>query len=141
MSRPVDKQFPVTLDYGAPGDYSAGFHTGRDYGCPIGTHVHATRDGRVVELNTWGDPYGLHVVVESVGPAGNTVRHGYCHLSRIDVGRGVHVNRGARIGLSGKTGNVISAGGGDGAHLHYEERRSPFLYDDIVRRPQFDLLK
>jgi murein DD-endopeptidase MepM/ murein hydrolase activator NlpD len=121
----------VTYAYGEKSSrYKAGYHTGEDYRCDKGTKVVATTAGHVVALNTWGSDYGNHVVVQSDRTTGK-VRHGYCHLSRIDVAVGDHVDEGQQIGLSGKTGNVT------GPHLHYEERTEPYTYHKEDRKPQF----
>ena len=124
--------FRVTTPWGTEGAWAAGYHTGDDYSTHgrIGIPVHATKDGTVVLVSRgtggWGEPYGKHVVIES-----GDVRHGYCHLSRIRVRVGDPVSAAERIGLSGNTGNTT------GAHLHYEERTTPFRYDAEDRKPKF----
>jgi murein DD-endopeptidase MepM/ murein hydrolase activator NlpD len=120
----------VTFAYGKPGDYQAGYHTGEDYACVDGTSVVATTGGHVHAISPWGSDYGNHVVIQS-DRLGGAVRHGYCHLSHIDVVVGQHVDEGEQIGLSGHSGNVT------GPHLHYEERTDPFSYNDDDRRPEF----
>ena len=131
MAHPIPG-FRVTTAWGTEGDWQAGYHTGDDYSTHgrIGIPVHATKDGTVVVVSQgsggWGDPYGKHVVVES-----GDVRHGYCHLSRIRVRVGDTVAAAERLGLSGNTGNTT------GAHLHYEERTTPFRYHAKDRKPKF----
>jgi hypothetical protein len=120
--------FVVTTPFGVPGSWAAGYHTGEDYSTHgvTGCRVQATRAGKVVGTgNVWGDSYGKTVVVESDG-----IRHGYCHLASIKVEQGQHVDIGDKLGGSGNTGNST------GPHLHYEERRSPYAYDDH-REPQY----
>ena len=83
-------------------------HAGLDIAAPVGTPVTAPAAGTVIETGN----YFFN---------GNTVfiDHGqglismYNHLSRIDVTAGMHVRRGQRIGLVGKTGRVT------GPHLHW----------------------
>lgn len=135
--RPVTRDYPVTADYGIPGTWQAGYHTGRDYGCPIGTAVRATRAGHVVSVGeaAWGAGYGTAVVVQSKGPSGQLVEAGYCHLSHAGVAQGEGVTEGQLIGRSGDTGRTF------GAHLHYEERTTPYRYNDVDRSPRFDLLE
>jgi len=118
--------YGVSTPYGKPGSWSAGYHTGEDYACPTGTPIVASAAGKVVALNPWGSSYGTHVVIESSG-----VRHGYCHLSGVSVAVGAQVAEGQRIGTSGATGNVT------GPHLHYEERTSPYGYNNVDRAPAF----
>lgn len=132
MPKPL-KEALVTAEYGIPGNWAAGRHTGRDYRAAIGTPVYATADGQVVAVDgsTWGEPYGLHIIIESVVD-GVPIRHGYCHLSAESVTVGQTIQAGQRIGTSGDTGNTF------GAHLHYEERVAPFKYADQDRRPRLD---
>jgi murein DD-endopeptidase MepM/ murein hydrolase activator NlpD len=129
--------FTVTTPYGRPGNWAAGYHTGDDYSTKgqIGFPVHATAAGKVVLASQgtggWGPAYGKHVVIES-----GDVRHGYCHLSKIHVRVGQSVAAGQKIGLSGNTGSVSgSIGPHKGAHLHYEERTTPFSYHKKDRKP------
>lgn len=138
MSKPV-KGSVITCDWGVPGSWSAGYHTGEDWRAAVGTTARATIGGRVVATGDAGD-YGLWVVVETKrGPRQLLVRCYYCHLSRIDVQVGQRVKRKQRLGLTGDTGRTF------GAHLHYEERRPPFNYNDVDRDPfystWFPLLK
>jgi hypothetical protein len=132
MPQPLKEAF-VTAEYGIPGKWQAGYHTGRDYRAAIGTPVYATADGLVVAVGSiaWGESYGRHVVIES-DLGGVQVRHGYCHLSDEMVTVGESVQAGQRIGTSGDTGRTF------GAHLHYEERAAPFRYADQDRRPELD---
>ena len=113
----------VNVGYGVRGNWAAGYHTGIDYYAHY-VPVYCARGGRVVEATyygSWGSSYGYHVVVESEWK-GRQRRHGYCHLSRINVRVGQVVKAGDRLGTSGNTGNTT------GPHLHYEERYPPFGY-------------
>lgn len=123
--------YSVTTPYGVPGKWAAGYHTGDDYSTHgrYGVLVYAARAGTVVSTSSeWGRPYGLTLVIE--GPA-KRVRMGYCHLDAILVRQGQRVERGQLIARTGNSGNST------GPHLHYEERRRPFLYEDH-RRPRFN---
>jgi murein DD-endopeptidase MepM/ murein hydrolase activator NlpD len=138
--------FVVTTPFGRRGESwschkqdGKGIHTGDDYSTSgeIGFDVRATADGKVVIVvareqgGGWGGDYGNHVVIES-----GDVRHGYCHLSKVFIRVGQQVRAGTRVGLSGNTGNVAgSIGPFLGAHLHYEERTSPFLFCNVQRKP------
>lgn len=117
----------VTCEFGVPGDWKAGYHTGRDYRAPVGTPVVATATGRIVKVHPGNDgSYGKHVLIETDG-----VRHLYAHLATILVEAGEDVKAGEQIAASGNTGNT------GGPHLHYEERRTPFKYLNH-RKPRFD---
>ena len=59
------------------------FHTGVDYGAPIGTPVYAIANG-VVTFQGWGEAYGLWVCVRHE----NGFESRYSHLSRILVKKG-----------------------------------------------------
>lgn len=114
----------ITCAYGVPGTWMAGYHTGIDYQAPVGTEIFATRGGRVVHAGTggsYGPSYGKYVVVR-VRFRGRTRQVLYAHLSSTKVRVGQYVRAGDTIGFSGDTGNTR------GAHLHYEERVSPFNY-------------
>lgn len=120
----------VTLDYGVKGDWEAGFHTGRDWGgVPLGTPIHATKSGTVIDIDTVDNSdYGRWVKVKV---AGQNIVCMYTHCSKILVKEGQFVKQGQQIATVGETGRV------SGPHLHYEERISPYRYGN-VRRPIFD---
>ncbi|UJR16967.1 hypothetical protein I4U23_003865 [Adineta vaga] len=117
---------PVTTPFGKKGSWAAGYHTGADYACPVGTNVRATVSGTVINTN-WGSSYGTHVVIESA----NKIREIYAHLSKKLVKFGQKVKAGEVIAKSGNTGRST------GPHLHYEERVSPYAYKNH-RKPQFN---
>lgn len=124
MVYPV-KDVYVTANFGVPGSWAAGRHTGTDFRASVGTPVHATKGGKVVfsGYGGMGSAYGLHIVIESpTGVPGVRRRVLYAHLSRSFVTWGEKVKAGERIGLSGDTGNT------SGPHLHYEERAYPYGY-------------
>ena len=109
-SRPTPSGMPIN------GRLTQGSHNGHvalDIGAPVGTHVKATMDGKVVYAG-WNDQgYGNLVIIEN-GP----YRTYYAHLSKIPVSVGQQVAAGSVIGISGNTGNST------GPHLHYEIRKN-----------------
>ena len=125
----IDTPYPgatVSYEYGVRNPrYAAGFHTGRDYGCGVGTPLRSTWTSTVVATNAWGAAYGNHVIMEHAG-----IRIAYCHMSRIDVRVGAQLVPGTHVGLSGDTGNV------SGAHVHVEARTAPYGYNNVVHPPQ-----
>lgn len=123
------KEIYVTTPFGKKGSvWAAGQHTGTDFRAAVGTHVYATKGGKVVEANNsgrYGSDYGNHVVIQCRSRWGRRQAL-YAHLSSIRVRYGAKVTTGQLVGLSGDTGNTF------GPHLHYEERRSPFTYWDFA---------
>lgn len=87
------------------------FHAGIDFAAGRGTTVRAAADGSVILAGPGGN-YGLLVVIEHSG----RLRSYYAHLSSVDVTLGQSVKRGARIGLSGASGEAR------GPNLHFELR-------------------
>ncbi len=85
------------------------FHTGVDYGAPIGTPVYAIASG-VVTFQGWGDAYGLWVSVRHE----NGIESRYSHLSKILVKKGQRVSQREVVGLIGSTGRST------GPHLFFE---------------------
>ncbi|CAF1115290.1 unnamed protein product [Rotaria magnacalcarata] len=79
----------------------------------------------------WDAAYGTHIIIESKDAAEKVVRHLYAHLNQkmVHVGASVLVRQ--QIAKSGNTGRSTDL------HLHYEERVSPFAYDNH-RNPQFN---
>jgi len=119
-------------DYGATGNprWASGTHNGVDFWVPVGTPVFAAYDGNVKSINT--DPnhsFGINIVLNHGGGYTTT----YAHLSAVESGLSVgdSVNKGQRIGTSGKTGNV------DGPHLHFELQKdgtpqNPNTFTDTI---------
>ena len=115
---PVEKP-RISCPFGKKGKtWRAGFHTGIDYACPVGTEVYAVADGKVIQTN-YGAAYGIHLVVQA-----GVHRFIYAHLSKLNLKElkdGI-VRQGDLIGWSGATGHVF------GAHLHLEARKAPYRY-------------
>jgi murein DD-endopeptidase MepM/ murein hydrolase activator NlpD len=101
-------------------------HWGMDFTAPVGTHVYATGNGKVVEIAGSVSGYtefGKYVKIDH-GYGYETV---YGHLSKYNVKPGQEVKRGDIIGYVGNTGASTAP------HLHYEvhkggERVNPALY-------------
>lgn len=85
-------------------------HYGIDFTGSIGSPVHVTGDGIVVEAEYSFNGYGKQVVVDH----GFGYKTRYAHLSKINVKPGDAVKRGQVVGLLGNTGKST------GPHLHYE---------------------
>ena len=103
-------------------------HWGCDFTAPVGTEIHCTGNGKVVEVNFERRGYGYHVVIEH-GFGYQTL---YAHMSKIAVKKGQKVNRGDLLGYIGNTGTST------GPHLHYEvikggQKINPinFFYNDL----------
>lgn len=86
-----------------------GFHPGVDIAAPLGTPIHAVREGRVVFAGAHGG-YGNFIVVDH----GDGVLTRYAHCQRIDVEVGQEIQANDIIGAVGTTGHST------GPHLHFE---------------------
>ena len=123
--QPFSGSWPITQYYGET--VTSSFHTGIDYGCPLGTAIMASEAGiiRYAAFDQTG--YGCCVIIE------HDVNHAtlYAHLSSIRFGTiGKKVQQGEVIGYSGNSGNST------GPHLHFEARR---IWNDF--RTHFDPFK
>lgn len=108
--QPFKNEWPITQKYGET--ITSSFHTGIDYGTPIGTNILASADGTVCFAGWDKTGYGNFVILNH----GN-VATAYAHLSVVSVALGQKVKQGEKIGESGNTGNST------GPHLHFEARR------------------
>lgn len=109
--QPFRNEWPITQKYGEK--ITSSFHTGIDYGCPLGTPILASAEGIVRFTGMDSKGFGNHVIIEH-DPTHSTL---YAHLSLISVSIGEKVSQGDEIGLSGSSGNST------GPHLHFEARR------------------
>lgn len=117
LIRPVAQKVRVTSPYGRRWIFGGlQFHTGIDFGCPVGAPVVAAADG-IINYQGWRDAkgYGLQVVLKH----GDDLYTQYGHLSQVLVREGQVVKQGELIAYSGNTGR------GTGAHLHFEVRTGP----------------
>lgn len=118
----------ISQPYGKPNPrYLAGYHTGIDYACKVGTRVKSVADGKVLRV-LQSKAYGITVVVRSKHD-GKFYRNYYCHLKAPLVKRGQKVKQGEVIALSGNTGNST------GPHLHLETRERPYRYRNNCKNP------
>ena len=96
-------------------------HNGLDMIAPAGQPVHASADGVVRAVIK--SRKGLGNVVEIDHGNGYVTR--YAHLADIEVSKGRHVRKGARIGYVGVSGNSFAP------HLHYEVLRDTVVLDPV----------
>jgi murein DD-endopeptidase MepM/ murein hydrolase activator NlpD len=89
------------------------FHNGVDIGCPIGTPIKSSADGKVIFSGS-KDGYGNMIVIEH----SDKMITVYAHLDSIQKNTADTVKRGEIIALSGATGTVT------GPHLHFEIRKN-----------------
>jgi murein DD-endopeptidase MepM/ murein hydrolase activator NlpD len=116
----------ISLAFGAPGDYAAGYHTGRDYAADAGTPLVAVLDGTIGTV-AWDNDYGNYVVLQAV----NGRDYWYCHMNApCPLSPGTAVNANQVIGHVGQTGNAT------GPHCHFEDRPRGGAYGQ-VRDPQW----
>lgn len=118
VTKPFQGKFPITQNFGVKISYMrCGYHTGTDFGMPVGTPLIACFDGEIVECEKWNlTDFGRNFKIAA--PDGRTLAH-YAHCSEILVENGTKVQRGDMLAKSGKTGFVIAMNGGTGAHLHF----------------------
>jgi murein DD-endopeptidase MepM/ murein hydrolase activator NlpD len=112
-------------------------HTGLDFTAPIGTDIHVTGKGIIVEVEYNSGGYGNHVIVDH----GFGYQSHYAHMSRFNCKVGEKVNRGDLIGYVGSTGKST------GPHLHYEiiyngEKIDPvhFFFNDLTNDQYLKIL-
>ena len=105
---------------------------GWDLLAPLGTPVHAIRDGRVIDLRdsrTLGKQLTLRFAL------GSEVAYAvYAHLSEFARVKGEWVAEDTVLGWTGRSGSVWNIPAGD-EHLHFEIRRQrPRLGASLVER-------
>lgn len=123
--QPFSGEWPITQYYGET--ITSNFHTGIDYGCPVGTPIFASENGVIRYAGFDKTGYGNCVIIEHDASHATL----YAHLVTIrttTVGR--KVMQGEIIGYSGNTGNST------GPHLHFEARSTWNNY-----RSHFDPMK
>lgn len=93
-------------------------HSGLDFGGKVGTPIYAIGAGRVVLAREFL-LQGNYIIIDHGGGLSSE----YMHLSKLKVKEGDLIERGAEIGLLGKTGRVT------GPHLHLGVRVNGYLQD------------
>lgn len=96
-------------------------HKGVDIGAPVGTHIYASADGKVIKTDFQHNGAGNYVKIDH----GNGVESLYMHMSEFAVKVGDQVSAGDIIGYVGNTG--VSSG----PHLHFELRVNGEAIDPI----------
>lgn len=96
-------------------------HTGLDLAVPIGTEVHAVKDGQVLFVRYKQTGYGYHVAIDHGGGLVTL----YAHCSEILVTEGQTISAGNVIAKSGNTGRST------GPHLHIE-----VIKDGVPQNPR-----
>jgi murein DD-endopeptidase MepM/ murein hydrolase activator NlpD len=111
------KDYSITQNYGVPGSYRKGYHSGIDLIPGTGDwNVYSPVSGEVIESRfasgKGADPtgWGNYIIVRDA--------YGYdslfAHLASVTVKKGETVSPGTILGKIGSTGNST------GPHLHYE---------------------
>ncbi|HHB80984.1 MAG TPA: M23 family peptidase, partial [Aliiroseovarius sp.] len=108
LGKPVKASFRLSSPFGMRWGR---LHGGVDMAAPTGTPIYATADGEVVYAG-WSSGYGRLIKIRHA--FGRETR--YAHLSAIKVQKGQRVSLGQRIGDMGSSGRST------GPHLHYEVR-------------------
>ena len=111
--RPLKGSYHISSTFGYRRDPVYGgrrFHEGMDFAADIGTPIYVTGDGVVESVRHQFYGYGNVVVVDH----GFGYKTRYAHMNSVDVGVGMRLKRGDKIGEVGKTGKST------GPHLHYE---------------------
>ncbi len=103
--------------------YSLGYHTGQDYKADVGDDILAVASGNIVGAGFSGSLGNLLTIQHA-----NGIRTYYAHLSKI-LKRSGEVKKGDHVAEAGFSGNVIPKGP-DGAHLHFEVRKSPYGFNN-----------
>ncbi|MDR1382193.1 MAG: M23 family metallopeptidase [Tannerella sp.] len=85
------------------------FHSGMDFSADVGTEIHATGDGVVIQAS-WKQGYGNCIIIDH----GYDYRTLYGHIDKYKVRVGQKISRGEIIATVGNTGKS------KGPHLHYE---------------------
>lgn len=105
-------------------------HTGADYATPLGSHIFAVADGKVVVAQDLFFP-GNAVFIDH----GDNLITMYFHLSEIKVTAGQEVKKGDIIGLVGTTGRSTGPHLFFGIRWHNARINPQFLLDDPAKIP------
>lgn len=125
----MPKSFHITSLFGARwltvnGRSYQSNHTGVDFGCPRGTVLYASHDGKLEIRNSGSSGYGFHAII-TFQNGSDTWNVYYGHMITdstnqygYKTGGTYDIKAGQPIGLVNSTGNS------SGNHLHYELRRN-----------------
>ena len=102
--------FVRTSEYGSRPNLYGDFHTGIDYGAPMGTPLPAQYDGQVTQATTTSVGLGTYVAMQ----VAKGLQTFYGHMQSLGVKTGDTVKAGQIIGKVG------SSGWSTGPHVHYE---------------------
>lgn len=111
------KNVSVSCNYGKPGSWSKGYHTGTDLTGSVGDTISVVKDGIVITAGD-GGAYGNYVIVDHY----DGIKTLYAHMSKITVSKGKMLSAGDKVGEMGYSGRCIPEGVG-GTHLHFEIRK------------------
>ena len=100
-------------------DGSPKSHQGWDFFAVPGTPCYAIEAGKVEYCGQKGD-FGL-MIVHSFTFGGTTYYAAYAHLDSSEVSKNETIEKGRRIGTTGKSGNAANLPADD-MHLHFETR-------------------
>lgn len=117
---PLLKDWPITQRFETKVTYMrTGIHSGIDYACPKGTDLLACFDGMVIKTENVliNSGYGRAIWIRSLADPSLVALYG--HTNKLLAVQGTQVRAGQIIALSGNSGFVFSAWGGDGSHLHF----------------------
>ena len=119
MMHPLGHKNPITSSFGNRNTGIAGAsknHKGVDISTRSGSPVYAPLDGIVIDSrDTSPNPCGGFIKLDHIN-----METKFCHLSKLNVQKGVKVKKGQIIGYSGGGKNDPMRGLSTGPHLHYE---------------------
>ncbi len=121
-------QFFGYTSFAAVGGYGGRGHNGIDFRAPVGTEVSAAEDGIIegvgdTDIGCRRASYGKWILIRHK----NNLSTLYAHLVAVEVSTGEEVQRGERIGLSGKSGYAT------GPHLHFTVFASQAVKIESIR--------
>lgn len=138
LAKPFRGDYKMTQGFGkSQSGLRYSYHYGIDYGVPDKTVLLSAFDGVVEKVVNTFMPmvgYGRYLVIRASDADNEKPDHIwrilYAHCSEIIVKTGQLVKKGEMIALSGRTGYVVSLGGG-GYHLHFGLSRDGVYVDPL----------
>lgn len=102
------------------------FHSGIDYAAAGGTKIYTPVDGLCI-VNQFNSGYGNQCIIMAI----DGTKHYFCHMKeRSPMVPGRFYPAGSYVGPVGTTGSST------GNHLHYEIRKSPYVYIEDNVNPE-----